>query len=147
MKTLNDIQEAHKNWEHDDISDENGIRALFEQVVGITELLESKACPSNISWKCRFVDPNSGPSDADIEARKTKKDDERRVAFKAQPTRVEYVGTYAPQTEQEVKAIERAAMITVLRWWCSDCRKGGAGGCEYCKMRDAFTRLENGGEL
>jgi len=104
MKTLNDIQEAHKNWEHDDISDENGIRALFEQVVGITELLESKACPSNISWKCRFVDPNSGPSDADIEARKTKKDDERRVAIKAQPTRIEYVGTYAPQTVEELRA-------------------------------------------
>ena len=43
--------------------------------------------------------------------------------------------------------IERAAMIKALVWWCSDCKSGGAGRCEYCRMRDALTRLENGGEL
>jgi len=48
---------------------------------------------------------------------------------------------------QVVADIERAAMIKALVWWCSDCKSGGAGGCEYCKMRDALTRLKNGGEL
>ena len=68
---------------------------------------------------------------------------ERIDAMEQPPTRVEYIGTYSPQTAQEVKAIECAAMIKALRW----AQKHVANPLDCHGYEMAITRLENGGEL
>jgi hypothetical protein len=49
-----------------------------------------------------------------------------------------------PITDEQRKAIDRAAMIKALRWAC---RAEGIIFGEACSVQTAITRLENGGEL
>jgi hypothetical protein len=113
MKTVNEIKDARAAEITCDGDQDDANRFIFDALIGITERLDAMEQPPKVAWM----------------------DKEPR-------TRVECIGTYAPITDEQRKAIERAAMIKALRWALNTFPM-----LTRDQVRDAITRLENGGEL
>lgn len=128
MKSVKEIKEMRDLWYS---SPTKAFEAFTDALIGITEHLEDPRIGGTdkhgIRWTCKFVDPHSGPSDADMEARR-----EHHEHIDENGNLID-VGAYSQQ-------LRRAAWIEALRW-------ADRVHATWPMIRDAITRLASGGDL